>query len=179
MGSAEQALRRVRVFGSNPGPQILVWAMQIYSTTARPFCINTIAKTGFGGDVYKSTVIDTPRSRRRAVIRMAGSCIVETTAAAKEEGKLDEPVLVTERVPQSFIRRIRTLPTQRPRPLTEAFILNKPELLQRCQTLNYNLNKLVDLEQNVLRQVDAKGYAEVVVKYTDDGIKKIYPLPGY
>jgi hypothetical protein len=63
---------------------------------------------------------------------MAGSSIVETTAAAKEEGKLDEPV-VTERVPQSFIRRIWTLPTQRPPPLTEAFILKKPELLQRLQ----------------------------------------------
>jgi hypothetical protein len=60
--------------------------MQIYSTTARPFCINTAAKTGFGGDVDESTVIE---SRRRAAIRMAGSSIVETTAAAKEEGKLD------------------------------------------------------------------------------------------
>lgn len=98
--------------------------------------------------------------------------------SAKEEGKPEEVAMVTERVPDSFINRVRTLPTLRPRPITEAFFLSRPKLLKKMETLNYNLNKLVDLEENVLRQVAAKGHADVVVKYTD-GIKKIYPLPGY
>lgn len=100
--------------------------------------------------------------------------------AAKEECKPEEEevAMVTERVPGSFIERVQTDPTPRPRPITEPFFLSKPKLLKKMETLNYNLNKLVDLEENVLRQVAAKGHAHVVVKFTD-GIKKIFPLPGY
>ncbi|XP_066371908.1 uncharacterized protein [Miscanthus floridulus] len=113
-------------------------------------------------------------AKRQAAIKAEG----KREPVANGEGKPEEVAMVTERVPDSFINRVRALPTLRPRPITEAFFLSRPKLLKKMETLNYNLNKLVDLEENVLRQVAAKGHADVVVKYTD-GIKKIYPLPGY
>lgn len=96
--------------------------------------------------------------------------------AAKEEGKgkpEEEVAMVTERVPQSFINRARTDPAPRPRPITELPLhLRRPRILKMVEILNQH----VDLEQNVLRQADTKGYAEVVVRY-DDGVKNMYPLP--
>ena len=118
----------------------------------------------------------------------SSSSIVETAAVAKDdEVKAAEPTTVAmitkERVPDSFIERIKTRPSRKlPRlsqeeiELYSEFFPEEPEAVALELANITRWNYFVDLEQDCLRQHAEKGYAEVGVDFTN-GIKQIFILP--
>ncbi|CAO2149883.1 unnamed protein product [Urochloa humidicola] len=99
------------------------------------------------------------------------------------KGKLDTKVVEVkiEKVTEDHIQHLRTRPMRRPTPIADKKILkmcpDDLELRERILVTDAHVNKVVDMQEDILRQYDTKGYAMVGVEYLDNGMKRLFQIP--
>lgn len=101
-------------------------------------------------------------------LEMAKGSSVEPPAVVSVKTKL---------VPADYIESLLQRPLRRPKPRSESFFERFPELRETTLAHSAQINALVDVQEDMLRQHHNKGYAKVGVERFDNGLRRLFILP--
>jgi len=82
-----------------------------------------------------------------------------------------------ETMPHSLVERLKKSPFKRPLPRRKSFLERIPELREVILRTDAESNSLVDLQEDILRQFEEKGCAQVGVEIMDCGRTRLVRLP--
>jgi hypothetical protein len=79
----------------------------------------------------------------------------------------------TERVEEDYIEYLCAHPMRGPTPLTEDDLKKFPWMPEATRVADVHINKVVDLQEDILRRYDKKGYTLVRVEHLDNGMRRL------
>lgn len=80
-------------------------------------------------------------------------------------------------MPDHYIQHILKRPLRRPSIKPESFYEHFPRLRKIDEASDAKINAFVDVQQDMLKQYRAKGFAKIGVERYDNGLKSLFILP--
>ncbi|CAN6363561.1 unnamed protein product [Urochloa humidicola] len=114
-----------------------------------------------------ATVKGKTTNTRRGVARVIGKTKPEPKVVAVR----------TEKVDDYYIQYLLKNPMKRPKPLPKGLLERFPDPPESLTADIAVINKVIDLDEYIVKQYYDKGHAIVRVEYLDNGRKRLFMLP--